>query len=93
MSEKRSNDINDSARDELLRYLGMESGEQSYDSDFDESDIHFDGEDIYSDGELDDIDFSDYTGNFKKSFRKINRRVDSRSLEAHRRSRGIRRNG
>ncbi len=61
----------DSDRNELLNYLGFD-GYDSIGMDV-EDDYIDDG--IYSDGLIDDIDFSNYTGDFKKSLKKVNNRI------------------
>lgn len=59
-----------SDREELLDYLGFDGGDVV---DMDNDEIVEDG--IYSDGLIDDIDFSNYSGDFKKSLKKVNKRI------------------
>jgi len=60
----------ESDRDELLSYLGVDSSEETI----------YDNEEgvIYSDGLIDDIDFSNYSGDFKKNLKKINRKITTK---------------
>jgi hypothetical protein len=66
--------VHDNDRDELLNFLGI----GGTDEDLYEDELEEDEGAIYSDDSLEDIDFSDYTGGFKKSFKKVNRRMSQK---------------
>jgi len=76
MSDEMFIDNHDSAsQQELLDYLGFDGG---YDTRLDDEEEEYDVDGIYSDNILEDIDFSDYSGDFKKSFRKVNHRTSGK---------------
>ena len=69
------NDSDSRDQHELLNYLGLEGGYENSIADTDE--VEAEDEElpnIFSDNSLDDIDFSNYSGSFKKSFRKVKQR-------------------